>query len=695
MESKSGRSGLSLGIAAKIVGLAVVAALITGTATVLIGVRESGRFAEAAAAETNNGLSQRLDGLARSAGRQVATADAALAQQLDRSLNVGLVLADNEGGFRLSQDDVKAWTAINQFDDSVQVLELPRMELGIRPVSSVLSSSDDAGLVDDVSELTGSLATVFQRMPDGSMLRVSTNLEALNGERAIGTFIPAVQPDGTPNVVVETLLAGESYQGSARGISEWYLTVYSPLLDRRGEVIGALAVGVPQTVTEIRESLTGIDAGDNGEVSVYRASESARGELVLTSVAGDPALEANPDGSLDALLDTAVALEPNEVGRLDYVDAAGNERNTHFVYFQAWDWAVVIDAQTSDAFGVQQTLEAGRQSMQNQLILATVAAVVLAAILAYLAARSISGPITRSARIVHDLATSESGLGRSSSAVAEAAKVSASESKSMEEAAAEVRASVHGVEDAVGHMTEGIDSIAGSINEAATSILQMTAAIQEVSRNTSEASGVAEQAVNDANSATDRVRRLSEAGAEVEDVIGLITSITEQTKLLALNATIEAARAGEAGKGFAVVADEVKQLAELTASSSERIANRVQAMREETAGATEAINRIEETILDINDLQVGISAALEEQSVTTESLGGVQEHIATQAAEQAEQARRIRDQAVAARRSADAISSSSTRASESASATTDIAAQVERAADSLVDVASELNAAVS
>ena len=81
------------------------------------------------------------------------------------------------------------------------------------------------------------------------------------------------------------------------------------------------------------------------------------------------------------------------------------------------------------------------------------------------------------------------------------------------------------------------------------------------------------------------VNDLREESENIQRVLDLISSITEQINLLALNAAIEAARAGEAGRGFAVVADEVRTLASRTQASAEEIFTSVNSLSQ-TVGKT-------------------------------------------------------------------------------------------------------------
>ena len=173
-----------------------------------------------------------------------------------------------------------------------------------------------------------------------------------------------------------------------------------------------------------------------------------------------------------------------------------------------------------------------------------------------------------------------------------------------------------GIDGRAGDAVATAEEIRRAVRTVAASAEQMGISIDEVARNADEAARVAADAVAEAGSATETVTRLGESSREIGDVVRVITAIAEQTNLLALNATIEAARAGEAGKGFAVVAGEVKELARETATATEDIARRVEAIRGGTSGAVAAIGRISEVIARIDGYQRTISAAVVEQTAT-------------------------------------------------------------------------------
>jgi len=169
--------------------------------------------------------------------------------------------------------------------------------------------------------------------------------------------------------------------------------------------------------------------------------------------------------------------------------------------------------------------------------------------------------------------------------------------------------------------------VAGSAGDVSSSVQsvaaggdEMGASIREIAENANNAAQVASGAVGVAQATNDTVAKLGTSSREIGNVVKVITQIAEQTNLLALNATIEAARAGESGKGFAVVATEVKDLAQETAKATEDISRRVEAIQADTASAVEAIQEISRIISEINDYQVTIASAVEEQTATTSEM---------------------------------------------------------------------------
>lgn len=184
-----------------------------------------------------------------------------------------------------------------------------------------------------------------------------------------------------------------------------------------------------------------------------------------------------------------------------------------------------------------------------------------------------------------------------------------------------------------GVVAAAAEQVSRNVQTTAAGAEEMGASIREIAQNASEAARVVARATDVAQSTSVTVARLGESSKEIGDVVRAITSIAEQTNLLALNATIEAARAGEAGKGFAVVASEVKDLAQETARATEDIARRVEAIQSDTDGAVEAITEISTIVASINDYQMTIASAVEEQTATTNEMTRSVNEAATGSAE--------------------------------------------------------------
>jgi methyl-accepting chemotaxis protein len=164
------------------------------------------------------------------------------------------------------------------------------------------------------------------------------------------------------------------------------------------------------------------------------------------------------------------------------------------------------------------------------------------------------------------------------------------------------------------------EQVSKNVATVATSAEEMSASAKEIAKNATEAAKVATEAVKVAFETNKTVAKLGESSIEIGKVIKVITSIAQQTNLLALNATIEAARAGEAGKGFAVVANEVKELAKQTATATEDISGKIEAIQNDTKAAVTAIDQISKIINQINGIQNTIASAVEEQTATTNEI---------------------------------------------------------------------------
>ncbi|QTE31274.1 methyl-accepting chemotaxis protein [Pengzhenrongella sicca] len=206
------------------------------------------------------------------------------------------------------------------------------------------------------------------------------------------------------------------------------------------------------------------------------------------------------------------------------------------------------------------------------------------------------------------------------SGVVETAQTVAAAAEELSAANTQVAAGSEETSVQAGVVAAAAEQVSRNVQTVAAGAEQMGASIREIAQNANEAAKVAAQATGVALTTNETVTRLGVSTVEIGNVVKVITQIAAQTNLLALNATIEAARAGEAGKGFAVVASEVKDLAQETARATEEITRRVDAIQVDTHGAVVSIGEISAIIASINDYQLTIASAVEEQTATTNEM---------------------------------------------------------------------------
>ena len=318
-------------------------------------------------------------------------------------------------------EETVAWQAVNQYTKQKTTQVLPKMMVGQQWLGQVSKGNAVSPLVDKVKGLVGGTCTIFQRMnAEGDMLRVATNVQKLDGQRAIGTYIPRTNPDGKPNPVISSVLRGETFYGRAYVVNAWYITAYKPIWDAAGEqVVGILYFGEKQeNVASLRKGIMDTVVGKTGYVFVLGGKGDQKGRFVISKggqVDGKAMYEVqDAEGRpfIRSIVDNALAMEQNsgtipiafqEYSWKNEGESAPRQKLAAITYFAPWDWVVCASMYEDDLQETIDQVEGGLNSMIRWVALLAALVVTLAATGGFLLARGISRPLQAAVAMIVDL----------------------------------------------------------------------------------------------------------------------------------------------------------------------------------------------------------------------------------------------------------------------------------------------------
>ncbi len=399
-------TGLTLNFKVSLFGAVIV--LIAVTALVLLAVWQSGRYNDLAQSEVDGLINADLDHIAQGIYNLVQTENEAVQQQVDSALNLAQHLLAGAGPVSFAAQPV-SWEAVNQLTGERTTIRLPRMLVGGRWLGNNQDPVVETPVVDEVSRLIGESVTIFQRMnPRGDMLRVATTVRAAEGLRAVGTYIPALNPDGTANPVVESVMRGETYSGRAYVVNAYSLTAYHAIRDAGGAVVGMLYVGVrlASIETRVRQAILRTRVGRTGYVYVLGGTGEERGRYIISQRGerdGENIWEdMDSDGRpvVQEIIRKAVALKPGELATEHYRwqnpgETVPRWKVVRLAYFQPWDWVIGASVYEDELQGYRAILSEGRRRMTVFMAVAGFAVTALMWLLGAFVAWSIVGPVRR------------------------------------------------------------------------------------------------------------------------------------------------------------------------------------------------------------------------------------------------------------------------------------------------------------
>ena len=658
----------------KIYGLAVVAAILPVLLLLLLMQHFRRSISQRAARELTALAVANVEQTARDTYGLCETANDLLQRRTNENLGVARRILAQRGGIGSGGGSVH-WQAVNQFTQGTVEVTLPQMLIGGTPAAQSRSFQTPSPVVDEITRVTGSTVTIFQRMNEqGDMLRVATTVPAADGNRAIGTYIPATGPDGAPTPVIASVLRGEVYRGTAFVVNDLYVAAYEPLRDGAGRITGMLYVGERiSSVESVRRTIMNTVIGRTGRIVVVGCKGNQRGRYIIS-------IDGKRDGeniwdSRDAAGNLVVQTDVQKAlsaGKGEVFDASYPWQNpgdpkprmkwSAFVYFEPWDWLINVGAYEDEYMAPIQQVSSSATNLLWGVTLAGLLSLFVVLGVAFL----MGGRLTKPIELLTNLA-GKVAKGDLHGARTDFLNLQPQEDQKrprrfdFPDETGDMMASFRDMTETLGSLigqvqrsgiqvtTSGTE-ITASAKQLESTVAEQAAATQEVSASSSEISATSRDllrtmsgvgdAVGDAaaqaesgqselsemetamrqlvkatGSISSRLGVISDRANKISTVVTTINKISDQTALLSLNAAIEAEKAGELGKGFSVVAREISRLADQTAVATQDIEGVVKEMQSAVSSGVMEMDKFSEEVRrrveEVNSIATALGRMIE------------------------------------------------------------------------------------
>lgn len=624
-----------------ILSLSIISTVLTAAIIILLTMFFQGRIIKLAESEVDKLTMNSIKQLSCDLYDMCASIDEASSLKLNSALRLYQNKVGALGAFSINPNLTNSVSARDHFGEEMGTKVIPAFTLNGVPFTPITTMSQKTGLVDDLQAIfPNTKFSVYERLnSDGDMICVSSNLEYKKGERAVGTMITAMKETGKASKIIINVLAKKEYHNVSSFFNEMYISVYVPIKNYNGDVIGMLHIGDPlKSYTRLQNMIDDITVGETGYAILISGDQFTPG-LSVVSKGGKSKGKSlwnvrNSQGVYpvrNGLTHSRALAQTSEdsvyIYKYNWVNPSGKEyqKAAYNIYYTPWE---VMSSVTFYEYEMQQAKALIVGQFNNLTFWSLGVSLILVLIIVFFAiifTRTLVKPINH----IKDLAIMMAD-GNIAEVNVQLKEIEHDESKidyhneiqtlefSFSKMISNLSKLIYQVHKSGIEVSSSTAQISASARELEAAVAENAASTKEVSATSKviadsseklaqraegisdEISGTVELArggqnnlqmmnnamtsiVRAAGSISTNLNNINKKANDISGIIKTIDKISDNTTLLSLNAAIQAEKAGDQGKGFSVIARKINELADQTNIATKDIEFMVKQMQSSVA----------------------------------------------------------------------------------------------------------------